>query len=146
MELHKPFAEAFSADKLTLLETDHWVVLVRGKQVTLGSLVLAAKRNFISAGEMTEDEAHDFPVVVNRLESILENAFQFDKINYLCLMMVDRHYHFHVIPRYESQREFDGKEWTDSGWPSLPDMNVEGSDMEMLIRLRDHLKSFDQTN
>ncbi len=144
MNLHAPFAEAFSADTLTLFETDHWVVLIRKKQVTLGSLVLAAKRNFISASEMTPEENQEFPIVVGRLEAILRKAFAFDIINYLCYMMVDRHYHFHVIPRYETMRDLDGRAWVDGGWPALPQMSAEEETSEVLQKLRDHLKSFDQ--
>ena len=56
MELWRPFAKTFDADNLTLFRTEHWSVLVRKGQVTLGTLVLAANRNFISASEFTQDE------------------------------------------------------------------------------------------
>ena len=51
MKLWEPFANTFKADQLTLFHTDNWTVLVRKNQVTLGTLVLAANRNFISASE-----------------------------------------------------------------------------------------------
>jgi diadenosine tetraphosphate (Ap4A) HIT family hydrolase len=140
MELAKPFADDFAADKLTLFKTELWSVLVRKQQVTLGSLVLAANRNFISASELTPEEALEFPVVVGRLEGALRAAFSFDKINYLCLMMVDRHYHFHVLPRYERPREFDGREWNDTAWPAAATLaGVPAAEEAFLLRLRDHL-------
>lgn len=145
MNLHAPFAETFSANTLTVFETEHWVVLLRKKQVTLGSLVLAVKRNFISASEMTPEENKEFPIVVGRLEKILQKAFAFDVINYLCYMLVDRHYHFHVIPRYKSERVFNEKTWIDSGWPSFPHMSVEAETDEMLKKLKIHLKTFDES-
>ena len=83
MKLWEPFANTFKADQLTLFHTDNWTVLVRKKQVTLGTLVLAANRNFISASELTRDELLELPDVVERLESALSDAFGFDKINYL---------------------------------------------------------------
>ena len=141
MELWRPFAETFGADELTLFATDHWTVMVRKAQVTLGTLVLAANRNFISASELTAEEALELPQVVGRLESTLQDAFQFDKINYLCLMMTDRHYHFHVIPRYETPREFIGVEWTDSSWPGPPSLAAPETDTETLLALKDHLRS-----
>jgi diadenosine tetraphosphate (Ap4A) HIT family hydrolase len=70
---------------------------------------LAANRNFISASELRDAELEEFPEVVGKLEFALEEVFRFDKINYLCLMMSDRHYHFHVIPRYEGARQFFGQ-------------------------------------
>lgn len=141
MDLAKPFADDFSADTLTVFKTEHWSVLVRKGQSTLGSLVLAANRNFISASELTMDEVIEFPEVVGRLEAALRAAFAFDKINYLCLMMVDRHYHFHVFPRYESPREFEGVEWKDEAWPRPPTVGVPPADEAVLIALRDHLRS-----
>ena len=143
MDLAKPFADDFAADLLTLFKTEHWSVLVRKQQVTLGSLVLAANRNFISAAELTPEEALEFPAVVGRLEGALRAAFAFDKINYLCLMMVDRHYHFHVLPRYEAPREFDGRQWKDAAWPGAPAIaGVQPSEEGFLLTLRDHLRRF----
>jgi len=142
MDLAKPFADDFAAEKLTLFKTDLWSVLVRKGQSTLGSLVLAANRNFISASELTAEEAAEFPFVVGRLEGALKQAFNFDKINYLCLMMVDRHYHFHVIPRYETPREFEGIEFKDESWPRFPTIGVPPAEEDFLLRLRDHLRQF----
>jgi diadenosine tetraphosphate (Ap4A) HIT family hydrolase len=142
MDLAKPFADDFAAETLTLFKTDLWSVLVRKGQTTLGSLVLAANRNFISASELTPEEAAEFPAVVGRLEAALRGAFSFDKINYLCLMMVDRHYHFHVIPRYETPRTYDGAEYTDEAWPRFPTIGVPPSDEAFLLKLRDHLRGF----
>jgi diadenosine tetraphosphate (Ap4A) HIT family hydrolase len=142
MDLAKPFADDFAADSLTVFKTEHWSVLVRKGQVTLGTLVLAANRNFISASELTAEELAELPVVVGRLEGALQQAFAYDKINYLCLMMVDRHYHFHVIPRYETPREFDGVEYVDEGWPRPPVIAVPAAEEALLVRLRDHLRQF----
>ena len=139
MELWRPFAEAFNADELTLFRTAHWTVLVRKAQVTLGTLVLAANRNFISAAELTTEELREFPEVVGRLEGALRKAFDYDKVNYLCLMMTDRHYHFHVVPRYETPREFMGVEWRDNDWPGPPNVATSETDLPTLTALRDRL-------
>ena len=101
----------------------------------------AANRNFISAAEMTPEEAAEFPHVVGRLEGALRSAFNFDKINYVCLMMVDRHYHFHVYPRYETPRIYDGVEYIDEAWPRPVSIAVPPSDEAFLIKLRDHLRT-----
>ena len=39
------------------------------------------------------------------------------------LMMVDPHVHFHVIPRYASQRDFLGLSFVDQDWPKPPDLS-----------------------
>ena len=146
MELWKPFADAFDADELTLFRTDHWTVLVRKAQITLGTLVLAANRNFISGAELTLEELAEFPEAVRRLEEALQAAFSFDRINYLCLMMTDRHYHyhyhyhFHVVPRYEGTRNFNGESWSDDAWPGPPSVAAPETDRSILIALRDYLR------
>ena len=38
------------------------------------------------------------------------------------LMMVDPHVHFHVIPRYDGVRSWNGIAVTDHGWPKPPDL------------------------
>jgi diadenosine tetraphosphate (Ap4A) HIT family hydrolase len=142
MELWRPFAETFDAENLTLFRTEHWSVLVRKGQATLGTLVLAANRNFISASEFTQDELLELPQVVGRLEGALAEAFAYDKINYLTLMMSDRHYHSHVVPRYEGVRAFGGLTWEDPDWPGPPSVGVPPADGETLAAIRDHLKQF----
>ena len=36
------------------------------------------------------------------------------------LMMTDPHVHFHVLPRYASERELDGCQFVDAAWPKAP--------------------------
>src|SRR3546814_9403513 len=45
-----------------------------------------------------------------------------DLINYLMLMMVDPHVHFHVLPRYDGERSGAGLTVADAGWPAQPDL------------------------
>ncbi len=142
MELWKPFANTFDAERLTIFCTEHWSVLVRKGQITLGTLVLAANRNFISVSELTRDELLELPEVVSQLEAALTKAFAYDKINYLCLMMSDRHYHSHVVPRYEGTRTFDEQDWDDTDWPGPPNIAVAPADDETLLAIRDHLKQY----
>ena len=142
MELWRPFAKTFDADNLTLFRTEHWSVLVRKGQVTLGTLILAANRNFISASELTRDELLGLPQVVGRLEAALTEAFAYNKINYLTLMMSDRHYHSHVVPRYEDVRVFDGLTWEDADWPGPPNVGVPPASNDTLMAIRNHLKQY----
>ena len=142
--LDRAFAEKFDAEHLLVFETACWSVLVRKGQVTLGSLVLAANRQFLSASDLSLEEAADFPRAVGRLERALRKAFQYDKINYLCLMMVDAHYHFHVIPRYETQREFSGRSWTDTAWPAPPVLAMPPTDDAIVRAVADYLKQVDE--
>jgi diadenosine tetraphosphate (Ap4A) HIT family hydrolase len=52
----------------------------------------------------------------------LAREVSYAKLNYLMLMMMDPHVHWHVIPRYEGTRELRGVAITDGGWPRLPQL------------------------
>jgi diadenosine tetraphosphate (Ap4A) HIT family hydrolase len=101
-------------------EYDHWAVLLRPAQPTLGSLVLAAKSEATSFAELAPQAFAELGIAVEDMESVLREQVRFAKINYLMLMMVDPHVHFHVIPRYEGERQAAGLSIADTGWPGLP--------------------------
>ena len=50
-------------------------------------------------------------------QAVLRKRFNYSKINYLMLMMVDPAVHFHVIPRYEHPVSFCDNDYPDAGWP-----------------------------
>ncbi len=103
-----------------IVEYDHWVVLLRPAQPTLGSLVLAAKSEATSFGALPAAAFAELQRAVADIEGALGGAVRFEKINYLMLMMVDPHVHFHVIPRYHGARSACGVTVADSGWPKVP--------------------------
>jgi len=98
----------------------HWVVLVREAQPTLGSLVLAAKSEATAFADLERAAFAELAEAVRDIETALAQAIGFEKINYLMLMMVDPHVHFHVIPRYDGTRSGAGLTIADAGWPKTP--------------------------
>jgi diadenosine tetraphosphate (Ap4A) HIT family hydrolase len=101
-------------------EYDHWVVLLRPAQPTLGSLVLAAKSEARSFPDLPQEAFAELQEAVAEIERALAAAVRHEKVNYLMLMMVDPHVHFHVIPRYEGERSACGVTVPDAGWPKVP--------------------------
>ena len=66
-------------------------------------------------------EAHaELATITAEIEAALAAAVSYQRINYLMLMMVDPHVHFHVIPRYEGEREWGELSVTDAGWSGPP--------------------------
>ena len=114
--------KTFGYPESCVKEYDNWVVLLRPKQVTLGSLVLAEKSAATSYGGISPEAMAEQRLAVMELEATLKSAFGPEKFNYLMLMMVDPNVHFHVIPRYSAAKAFDGQDFEDTGWPKLPDM------------------------
>jgi diadenosine tetraphosphate (Ap4A) HIT family hydrolase len=101
-------------------EYQHWVVLLRPSQPTLGSLILAAKSDVTAFSELKPKAFSELHKITAAIEKVLKNAVAPAKINYLMLMMVDPHVHFHVIPRYEGGRGYAGIDVNDAGWPKVP--------------------------
>lgn len=109
----------------TLLhQGEHWALLARPAQVTLGSLVLCSTSEARSYADLPIAAFVEQAQFVGLAERILRDFVQPEKVNYLMLMMVDPHVHFHIIPRYSQRREHEGTSFPDSGWPGLPDLGT----------------------
>ena len=128
--------EKFGWPTTLVREFGHWVVLARPAQPTLGSLVLAAKSDATAFGDLPGAAHAELKQVTQAIETALAAAVGYAKLNYLMLMMVDPHVHFHVIPRYEGAREWSSREFVDVGWPKVPDLGhavaLEGNDLAKL--------------
>ena len=105
-----------------IAEYEHWVVLLRPAQPTLGALVLAAKSDATAFGDLPAAAHAELKIATAAIEAALGQAVGYAKINYLMLMMVDPHVHFHVLPRYDGERSGAGLTVGDAGWPGQPDL------------------------
>ena len=103
-------------------EYQHWVVLLRPAQPTLGALILAAKSDAMAFGDLPAEAHSELKIATAAIERALNEAVSYTKINYLMLMMVDPHVHFHVLPRYDGERSGAGLTIADAGWPAQPDL------------------------
>jgi diadenosine tetraphosphate (Ap4A) HIT family hydrolase len=114
--------EKFGWPGTLLAEYEHWVVLLRPKQVTAGSMVLACKSDARALGAVPAEAWAELARVIAELEAAARDAFAYDRINYLALMMVDPHVHFHVLPRHESPRDVAGATIVDEAFPKPADV------------------------
>ena len=105
-------------------EYKHWYLLRRFEQVTLGSLILICKEQTDAFSKISSESFGELPIAVKEIETNLKRLFQNDKINYLMLMMVDPEVHFHIVPRYANDREFEGVIFKDLEWPKKADIDV----------------------
>ncbi len=104
-----------------LWETENWCVLLRPQQLTLGALVLVAKSEAPSFAALPAAAYGELQLLTRKIEKSLRQFRPFARINYIMLMMVDPHVHFHVLPRYETSESFGGVTFADAGWPGPPD-------------------------
>jgi diadenosine tetraphosphate (Ap4A) HIT family hydrolase len=130
-------AEKFGYPHTLICEYEHWLVLLREQQVTLGSLVLVCKEPATRFSDVSREAFAELHDAIGAIEHTLGAQYQYDKINYLMLMMVDPDVHYHVIPRYASARECAGCEVADGGWPGPPALgefvNLPASAQQQLI-------------
>ena len=138
-----PTIEKFGWPTTLVREFDHWMVLARPAQPTLGSLILAAKSQATAFGDLPGEAHAELKAATQEIEAGLAKAVDYARLNYLMLMMVDPQVHFHVIPRYEGAREWpkgekNAREFVDVGWPKVPDLGhavaLEGEELGALTQ------------
>lgn len=132
----------FGAPDTTIHTYSTWLVLLRPAQVTLGSLVLVARAPVTAFSQLSPAAFTELAQVTGDVDKVLSHLFRYDKLNYLMLMMVDPHVHFHVIPRYSENRRYGETEFSDTAWPGPPDLGYGNPvDKTAFCRLRDDLRA-----
>lgn len=98
-------------------------------------------RYALEMSEVSSEEMKQLGKLIQTVEKTLKSAFDYNIINYLMLMMVDHHVHYHVIPRYDGKRIFENLTWIDNGWPALPTLgDNQHSDKNLLTKIQTVLK------
>ncbi len=137
-----PTMQKFGYPATLVHELDHWCVLLRAQQATLGSVVLVCKEDAEAFSAISTEAFAELGVATRQIEASLGAFRPYDKINYLMLMMVDPNVHFHVIPRYATSQEFAGVEFADPGWPAVPDLaSAVSADDDLKMKLIAALKA-----
>ena len=112
----------FGYPQTLIKDFTHWCILYRPVQATLGALVLVSKHDAVSLGTLPSAAYIELADCTRVLEKALMAFRPYDKLNYLALMMVDPHVHFHVLPRYAKVQTFDDAVFPDTGWPGAPNL------------------------
>ena len=137
-----PTIEKFGYPATLLREFDHWLVLLRPAQVTLGSLVLAAKSDVTAYHQLPRPAFTEQADAIATIETVLANFCHYERINYLMLMMVDPNVHFHVIPRYSKACAWRGVDFPDAGWPGPPQLGSAVSlTLDQIAQLAQELRT-----
>lgn len=100
----------------------HWHLLLRFQQTTLGALILICKKPYQAYSELPSEVLSEQGLITREIEHVLKDKFNFSKINYLMLMMADPEVHFHIIPRYEHGANWKEKNYIDDSWPAPPNL------------------------
>lgn len=127
--------EKFGFPKSVIKEYENWYLLLRYEQITLGSLILICKDKVNRFSEISRESFKEFIIVIKETEEVLKASFEYNKINYLMLMMEDSEVHFHIIPRYSSNKYFSNFEFVDFGWPGFPSFSKKNDPNHNIISL-----------
>jgi diadenosine tetraphosphate (Ap4A) HIT family hydrolase len=136
------FMKKFKPSENSIKEFEHWVVLLREKQVTLGASIIALKREVPSIAQMTEEEAAEFPKVIAWFEKLNTDLFGAEKFNYIAAMMKDPFVHYHAFPRYSATVAKFGVEWKDSCWPKVIEFLEVQFDDSVLDEVKNVMRGF----
>jgi diadenosine tetraphosphate (Ap4A) HIT family hydrolase len=71
-----PTIDKFGYPATVIREFEHWIILLRPAQVTLGSLVLAAKSNATAYGDVSRDAFLEQSDAVAQIERALSGFIQ----------------------------------------------------------------------
>ena len=134
------FKYKFKTEELLIYESKYWIWSLRPVKATLGAGVLSLKRECPVLSELTQEEFSDLNNIIKVIEKTLKQTFNYDIMNYLMLMMLDKQVHYHVIPRYERTINFAGKSWKDSGWPGVPNLAGNELDIQELHEIQNVIK------
>ncbi|MDI6724959.1 MAG: HIT family protein [Methanobacterium sp.] len=98
-----------------IYETPYWIVFLAPNQSNIGTCVVALKRHYGSLSGLKDEEWIDFGKTVKQLETSLKKVFKPTLFNWGALMNADYmkenpdpHIHWHFIPRYRHEVEFEG--------------------------------------
>ena len=116
--------------------------MIRFLHGLLGALVLVCKEPATTFSMLSVYAFTELQAITGHIEGTLKKTFNYDKINYLMLMMVDPEVHYHVIPRYSEDKVFNGVIFKDSGWDGLPDLSISNTvPDDIFYELRDYASS-----
>ena len=97
-----------------VLANDHWTLVLNENQATLGRAFFALDRHETDITALTEDELASLWTFLRETKQALIALFAPDHFNYMFLMNLTPHAHFHIFPRYAAPRDFAGQAWADS--------------------------------
>lgn len=134
------FMNVFNLEKNLIKEFEHWVILVREEQVTLGDCLVILKREIQSFGEMTQAEGAELGEVLRWYENKCRDLYGALKFNYITAMMRDNFVHFHAFPRYATVVNKYGIEWVDEKWPRVIQFGPSQCTPEVALMIATEMK------
>lgn len=107
--------EKFS--ETVIREYENWVIQLFLDQKYLGRTLIKLNRHAVDLTELKKHEREElFEKVLPDLKQATDKMFEPDLYNQATLGNECRHFHIHFIPRYRTERKFNGEKFTDENW------------------------------
>ena len=97
-----------------VLANDFWTLVLNDNQATLGRVFFALNRHETDIAALTDAEVLSLWAFIREAKAALSALFAPDHFNYMFLMNLTPHVHFHIFPRYAEARELAGQTFTDT--------------------------------
>ena len=91
-----------------ICDLDASVLVLFKEQSHPGRCIVAYKDHASEMVELSDEERNAFFADVNRVAKAIHAAFHPDKINYGAYGDTSGHMHFHLVPKYKDQAEWNG--------------------------------------
>ena len=96
-----------------ILLNDFWTLVLNENQATPGRVFFALSRHETDIANLTDAEVLSLWAFVRETKAALTGLFAPDHFNYMFLMNLTPHVHFHIFPRYAHPVEFAGQSFAD---------------------------------
>jgi diadenosine tetraphosphate (Ap4A) HIT family hydrolase len=99
-----------------IYEGSYWRVTLNENQYYLGRCMIILKRHLEDPIQLSKMEVEEIIDLTVKCVKVLREMFNPNLFNYAMLGNIVRHVHLHVIPRYSSERTYDGLKFIDGNW------------------------------
>lgn len=128
-------------------ETPHWMIFLAPSQRYLGTCVVALKRKTHDLSDVEDTEWVNFIDILRRLENSVKLAFKPNLFNWSCFKNMafrdedpDPEIHWHFLPRYRYEVEFEGVTFEDPDFGYIPKPVERRVSREMMMKIKSAIK------
>jgi len=124
-----------------VFETKHWRGVLDSDQRSLGKMFITLLEHRGAMADLSDEQSAELFMVMRGLERAINQAYQPTHFNWLCLMNnavrdgQPTHVHWHLHPRYDSERVVEGEVFNDG----VKDKAQHLVDRELLEKIRNQI-------
>jgi diadenosine tetraphosphate (Ap4A) HIT family hydrolase len=118
-----------------------WTMAVNRNQDLLGKTMIVLERPCSAVVDLHPSEWAGLHAELRQLVPALTRRFAPDQFNFAFLMNQDAQVHLHVIPRYRSQRTWQGRIFDDPDWGSAPGQEQRPLPLDVLAELAQEISA-----